>query len=67
MSSAFVQVGLRILRSYPNKQGILLIDGAICLLEASYSASKDERNCYSQDDLLLAVIKSRRDLHLCFW
>ena len=60
-------MGLRILRSNPKHQGILLIDGKVCALEASfYGDSQDERSC-SQDSLLLAVIKSRRNTYLYFW
>ena len=61
-----IRVGFRYLRCYPEMMGALAIDDNMCLVEASYTAkSKDVAD--REQEVLMAIIKSRRGSHLCFW
>ena len=48
-------------------RGMALIDGKICSLEALWKGAENQDRCLNQDELLLALLKGRRDSHIVFW
>ena len=46
--------------------GVALIDGKVCSLEALWKGEDNQDNV-NQDELLLALLKGRRDSHIVFW
>ena len=61
-----LKVGFRYLRAYPEMLGALAIDDNLCLVEASYQG-KNKDFADREQEVLIAIIKSRRGMHICFW